>query len=118
MLRRIFGPKREEVAGGWRRLHNEELHNLYASPDIVRVIKSRRMGWAGHIGRMGEMKNACKILVGKWEGKRPLGRPRRRLEVNIRMDLKEIVWVTVDWILLSRDQWRDFVNTVMNFRVT
>jgi hypothetical protein len=90
-LRRIFGPKREEVAGGWRRLHNEELHNLHTSPDIIRVIKSRRMRWAGHIACMGKMRNAYNILVGKPEGKRPLGRPRCRWK-NIRMDIKEIRW--------------------------
>jgi hypothetical protein len=77
-LRRIFRPQGEEVAGGWRRLHNEGFHNLYASPNIIRVIKSRRMRWAGHVSRMGEMRNAYKILVGKPEGKRPLGRPKRR----------------------------------------
>jgi len=90
MSRRIFGPKREEVVGGWRRLHNQELHNLYASPNIVRVIKSRRMRWTGHVTRMKEIRNACNILVGKSEGKRPFGRPRRRCEGNIRTDVKEI----------------------------
>jgi hypothetical protein len=78
VLRRIFGPKREEVAGDWRRLHNEELHNLHASPNVIRVIKSKRMSWTGHVARMEEMRNAFKILIGKSEGKRPLGRPRRR----------------------------------------
>jgi hypothetical protein len=78
VLRRIFGPRREEVAGGWRRLHNEELHNLYASSNIIRVIKSRRMRWAEHRPCMGKMRNAYKILVGKPEGKRQCGRPRRR----------------------------------------
>jgi hypothetical protein len=78
----MFRPKREEVAGGWRILHNEELHNLYASLDIIRVIKSRRTRWAWHVARMGEMRNAYNILIGKPEGKRPLGRPRRRCEDN------------------------------------
>jgi hypothetical protein len=89
VLRRIFGPKRDEVTGEWRKLHNEELHNLYSSPDIVRQIKSRRMRWAGHVAPMGEEKTLYKVLVGKPEGKRPLGRPRRRWEDGIRMDLRE-----------------------------
>jgi hypothetical protein len=76
LLRRIFGPKRDEVTGDWRKLHNEELHNLYSLPDIIRMIKSRRMGWAGHIAHTGEKRNACRNLKGKPEGKRPLGRPR------------------------------------------
>jgi hypothetical protein len=74
VLRRIFGPKRDEVTGGWRKLHNEELHNLYSSPSIIRMIKSRRMRWAGHVARMGEKRTAYRILVGNPEGKRPLGR--------------------------------------------
>jgi hypothetical protein len=78
VLRRIFGPKREEVIGGWRKLHSEELHNLYSSPSIIIITKSRRMRWAGHIARMGAKRNEYRILVGKPEGKRPLGRPRRR----------------------------------------
>jgi hypothetical protein len=78
VLRRIFGPKRDGVTGGWRKLHNEELHNLYSSPSIIRIIKSRRMKWAGHVARMGENRNVYRLLVGKPEGKRPLGRPRRR----------------------------------------
>jgi hypothetical protein len=90
VLRRIFGPKRDEVTRGWRKLHNEELHNLYSSPSIIRVIKSRRMRWAGHVARMGERRNAYRILVVKPEGKRPLGRPRRRWVDNIKMDLREI----------------------------
>jgi hypothetical protein len=94
--RRIFGPKREEVAGGWRTLHNEELHNLYASPNIIGVMKSRRMRWAGRIAHMRKMINAYKILVRKPERKRPLRRPRSRWEDNIRMDLG------VDWIRLSQ----------------
>jgi hypothetical protein len=78
MMRRIFGPKKDGVTGGWRKLHNEELHNLYSSPSIIRIIKSWRMRWAGHVARMGEKRNVCRSLVGKPEGKRPLGRPRRR----------------------------------------
>jgi hypothetical protein len=76
--RRIFGPKRNEVTGEWRKLHNEELHNLYSSPDIIRQVKSRQMRWAGHVARMGEERKLYKVLVGKPEGKRPLGRPRSR----------------------------------------
>jgi hypothetical protein len=100
-------------------LHNEELHNLYSSPNIIRMIKSRRMRWAGHVARMGETRNACRILVGKPEGKRPLGRPRRRWVDNIKIDLREIRWDGMDWIDLAqdRDQRRALVNTVMNLRV-
>jgi hypothetical protein len=87
-LRRIFGPRRDEVMGDWRKLHNEELHNLYSSPNIIRKIKSRRMRWAGHVARMAES-NAYRILVGKPEGKRPLERPRRRRADNIKINLKE-----------------------------
>jgi hypothetical protein len=90
VLRRIFGPKRDEVTGEWRKLHNEELNNLYSSPDIIRQVKSRRMRWVGHVARMGEERKVYKVLVGKPEGKRPLGRPRRRWEDEIRMDLREI----------------------------
>jgi hypothetical protein len=87
VLRRIFGPKREEVTGEWRRLHNEELNDLYSSPNIIRVIKSRRMRLAGHVTRMGEGRGAYRILVERPEGRRPLGRPRLRWEDNIKMDL-------------------------------
>jgi hypothetical protein len=90
VLRRIFGPKRDEVTGEWRKLYNEELHNLYSSPNIIRMIKSRRMRWTGHVARMGEKRNAYRILVGKPEGRRPVGRPRRRWVDNIKMDLREI----------------------------
>jgi hypothetical protein len=90
VLRRIFASKRDEVTGEWRKLHNEELHNLYLSPDIIRQVKSRRMRWAGHVARMGEERKVYKVLVGKPEGNRPLGRPRRRWEDGIRMDLREI----------------------------
>jgi hypothetical protein len=96
VLRRIFGPKRDEVIEGWRKLHNEELHNLYCSPSIIRIIKSRRMTWAVNVARVGENMNAYRILVGKPEGKGPLGRPRRRWEDNIGMDLREIGWGGMD----------------------
>jgi hypothetical protein len=88
VLRRLFGPKRDEVTGGWRKLHNEELHNLYSSPTKSRLIKSRRMRWAGHVARMGVKSNVCRILVGKPERKRPLRRPKRRGMNNIKMDLR------------------------------
>jgi hypothetical protein len=96
VLRRIFGPKRDEVTGGWRKLHNEELHGLYSSPSIVRVIKARMMRWAGHVARMREVRGAYNILVGRPEGRRPLGRPRRRWEDNIKMDLRETGFGDVD----------------------
>jgi len=103
VLRRIFGPRRDEVTGESRRLHNEELSDLYSSPNIVRVIKSRRMKWAGHVARIGEERGAYRVLVGKPEGKRPLGRPRRRWVDNIRMDLQEVGYGSVDWIGLAQD---------------
>jgi hypothetical protein len=89
VLRRIFGPKRDEVTGEWRKLHSEELHDFYSSRDIIRQVRSRRMRWAGHVARMGEERKVYKVLMGKPEGKRPLGRPRRRWEDGIRMDLRE-----------------------------
>jgi hypothetical protein len=92
VLRRIFGPKRNEVTGEWRNLYNGELHNLYSSPDIIRQIKSRRMRWAGHLARVGEGRKVYRVLVGKPEGKRSLERPRRRWEDGIKMDLREIGW--------------------------
>jgi hypothetical protein len=92
VLRRIFGPKRDEVTGEWRRLHDEELNDLYSSPNIIRVIKSRRMRWTGHVARMGEKRSAYRIFMGIPEGRRPLGRPRRRWEDNIIMDLQEVGW--------------------------
>jgi hypothetical protein len=92
VLRRIFGPTRDEVTGEWRKLHSGELHNLYSSPDIIREIKSRRMRWAGYVARMGEGRDVYRVLVGKPEGKRPLERPRHRWEEGIKMDLKEIGW--------------------------
>jgi hypothetical protein len=119
VLRRILGPKRDEVTGGWRKLHNEELHNLYSSASIIRLIKERSMRWAGHVARMGEKRNACRILVGKPERTRPLGRPRRRWVDNIKIVSREIKWDGVDWIDMAqdRDQWRVLVNTVLNLRV-
>jgi hypothetical protein len=119
VLRKIFGPKREEDRS-WRELHNDELHSLYSSPNIFRVIKSRRMSWAGHVARMGERRGAYRVLVGKPEGKRPLGRPRRRWEDNIKLDLREIGIDGANWIRLARDrfQWWAFVNTVVNLRVS
>jgi hypothetical protein len=94
----------QEGGRGWRRLHNEELHNLYISPDVTRVIKSRRTRWEGHVARMGEVRNAYKILVGKPEGKRPRGRYRHRWEDNIRMDIREIGWEGVAWIHPAHDR--------------
>ena len=114
----VFGPRRDEVTGEWRRLHNEELNDLYSSPNMARVIKSRRMRWAGHVARMGEERMAYRVLVGKPEGKRPLGRPRRKWVDNIRMDLQEVGCWYVDWIGLAqdRDRWRTLLNAVMNLR--
>jgi hypothetical protein len=107
------------VTGGWRKLHNEELHGLYCSPSIVRVTKARRMRWAGHVAHMGEVRSAYNILVGRSEGRRPLGRPRRRWEDNIKMDLREMGFGDVYWIhwAQDRDRLRAVVNTVMNLRV-
>jgi hypothetical protein len=106
VLRRVFGPKRVEVMGEWRKLHNKELHDLYSSPSIIRIIMWRRMRWSGHVARMGEKRNAYRLLVGKPEGKRPLGRPRLRWVNNIRMDLGEVGWGDVDWIGLAQDRNR------------
>jgi hypothetical protein len=106
VLRRIFGPKRDRVKGGWRKLHNEELHNLYSSRSIIRILKSRRMRWAGHVARMGEKRNVYRLLEGKPEGKRPLGRPRHRRIDNIKMDLLEIGLSVVDWTGLTQDRYR------------
>jgi hypothetical protein len=105
--RRIFGPKRDKVTGGWRKLHNEELHDFYSSLSIIRIIKSSWMRWNGHVARMWEKRNAYRLLAGKPEGKRPLGRPRRRWVDNIKLDLAEIGWGGVDWIGLAqdRDKW-------------
>jgi hypothetical protein len=119
VLRRIFGPKRDEVTRDWRKLHNEELHNLYSSPNIIRMIKSWRVRWVGHVEQMVEKRNAYRRLVGKPEGKRQLGRPRRKWVDNIKMDLRGIGWDGMDWIDLAqdRDQCGALVNTVMNLRV-
>jgi hypothetical protein len=107
------------VTEEWRNLHNEELRYLYSSPSIIRIIKSRRMRWVGHVARMCENGNAYRLLVEKPEGKIPLGRPRRRCVNNIRMDLGEVGWGDVDWTGLSQDRnrWRALVNSVLNFRV-
>jgi hypothetical protein len=119
VLRKIFGPKRDEVSGEWRKLYNEEFRDLYSSPSIIRIIKSIRMRWAGHVARMGEKRNAYRLLVGKPKGKRPLARPRRMWLDNIKMDLLEKGWGGVDWTGLAqdRDKWRALVNEVMKLRV-
>jgi hypothetical protein len=126
VLRRIFGLKRDEVTGEWRKLHNKELCDLYSSPSIIRIIKSRRMRRAGHVARRGEeKKNTYRLILGKPEGRRPLGRPIHRWVDNIRMDLGEVGWGDVDWIglALDRNRWRAFVNwgalvnLVLNLRV-
>jgi hypothetical protein len=104
VLRRIFGPKRDEVTREWTKLHSGELHNLYSSSDIIRQIKSGRMRWAGHVARVGQGRNVYRVLVRKPEGKRPLGRPRRRWEDGIKMDLREIdrgVWSGFTWLRIG-----------------
>jgi hypothetical protein len=103
VLRRIFGPKREE-GGSWRKLHNDELHSLYSSPNIVWVIKSRRMRWVRHVAHMGERRGVYKVLVGRPEGKRPLGRPRHRYENNIKLDFREIGISGANWIQLAQNR--------------
>ena len=115
MLRRVFGPNRDEVTGEWRKLYNEELNDLYSLPNIVRVVKSRRMRWTGHVAHMREDRVVHRVLVGKPEEKKPLERPRRRWEDNIKMDLQEVG----DWMELAqdRDRWRALVGTVRYFRV-
>jgi hypothetical protein len=119
VLRRIFGPKRDEVTGEWRKLHNEELRDLYSSPSIIRVIKLRRIRLAGNLARMVEKRNACRLLMEKSKGKRPLGRPRRRWVDNIRMDLGDVRGGDVDWINLvqDREQCWSLSDMTMNFRV-
>ncbi|KAJ4440903.1 hypothetical protein ANN_10750 [Periplaneta americana] len=119
VLRKIFGAKRDEVTGEWRKLHNTELHGLYSSPDIIRNIKSRRLRWAGHVARMGESRNAYRALIGRPERKIVLGRPRRRWEDNIKMDLREVGYDDRDWINLAQDmdRWRAYVRAAMNLRV-
>jgi hypothetical protein len=116
---RIFGPKRDEVTGELRKLNNEELHELYSSSSIIRIIKPRRMRWAGHVSRMGEKRNMYRLLAKKPEGKRTLGRPRHRWLDNIRIGLVEVGWGDVDWIGLvqDRNRWRALVNSVLNLRV-
>jgi len=115
VFRRIFGSNRDEVTMGWRKLHNERLNDLYC----VRVIKSRIMRWTGHVARTGDRRGILRVLVGKPEGKRPLGRPRRRWKDNIKMDLQEVGCGIMDWIELAqyRDKRRALVNAVMNIRV-
>jgi hypothetical protein len=107
------------VTGEWRKLHNKELHDLYSSPSIIRIIKSQRMRRAGHVARIGEKRNAYRLLVGKPEGRRPLRRPRRRWVDNIRIDLGEVGWGDLDWIGVAKDRnrWRALVNLVLNLRV-
>jgi hypothetical protein len=117
LLRTVFGPKRAE--GDWRKLHNGELRDFYSSSSIIRTIESRRMRWAGHVARMGEKRNMYRLLVGKAERKRSLGRPRRRWVDNIRMDLGEVGWGDVVCISLAKDRnrWRALVNLVLNLPV-
>jgi hypothetical protein len=119
VLRRVFGPRRDEMTGEWRELHNEELNDLYSLPNIVRVVKSRRMRRAGHVVRMGEERGVHRVLVGKPKGKRPLGRPRRRWEDNMKMALQEAGGGRGDWRELAqdRDRWRTLESTVKNLRV-
>ena len=119
VLRRVFGPTRDDVTGEWRKLHNEKLSDLYSLPNIVRVVKSRRMRWAGHVARMREGRGVHRVRVGKPEGKRPVGRPRRRWEENIKMDLHEVGGSCGDWMELAqdRDRWRALVGTVRNLRL-
>ena len=118
ILWRIFGSQRNENRD-WRRLHNDELYNLYRSPNIVRVIKSRRLRWTGHVARIEEGRSAFKMLIGKPIGKRLLGRPKRRWEDNIRMNLKEIGISTRNWVdsAQDRDYWRALANAALNIRV-
>jgi hypothetical protein len=119
VLRRIFGPKRDEVTGELRKLHNEELRNLYYSLSIIRMIQTRRLRMAGRVARMGKKRNAYRLLVGKPEGKKPPGRQRRRWVDNISMDLGEVGWGDVNWIGLPqvRNRWRALVYSVLNLRV-
>jgi len=119
VLRRLFGPKKGEVTGEWRKQHNEELNELYCSPNVFRVKKSKRIKWAEHVARMGEKRGVYRVLVGKPEGKRPLGRPRPRWEDDIKIDLQEFGCGGMDWIEVAhgRDRWRALVNAVMNLRV-
>jgi hypothetical protein len=106
VLRGIFGPKVEEVTREWRKLHNEELHILYSSPTVLRVIISRRMRWAGHVARMERVRGLYRVLVGKSKGKRPLGRPKSRWEDNSVMNLEKVECLAMDWIELAQDRER------------
>jgi hypothetical protein len=119
VLRRICGPKGDEVTGEWRKLHNKELRDLYSSPSIITIIKSRKMRWAGNVARMREKRNVYMLLVEKPKGKRQLGRPRRRWMDNIRLDLGEVGWGGVDWIGLAQDRnrWTALLNSVLNLRI-
>ena len=119
VLRKIFGAMRDKITEVWRKLHNAELHALYSSPNIIRNLKSRQLRWARHVARMEQSRNAHRVLVGKPKGMRPLGRPRRRREGNIKMDLREAGCDPGVWIALAedRDQWRAYVRAVMNLRV-
>ena len=119
MLRIVLGPRRDEATREWRKLHNEELNYPYPAPNTVPVIKSRRMRWVGHVARMGERSDVYRVLVGKPERKRPLGRHRRRWKDNIKMDLQEVGCGGMDWIELAqdRDRWRALVNALMNPQV-
>jgi hypothetical protein len=119
VLRRVFGPRRDEVTGEWRKLHNDELNELYSLPNIVRVVKLRRMRWAGRVAHMGEERGVHRVLVGKPKGKRPLGRSSCRWEDNIKMDVPEVGGDRGDWMELAqdRDGWRTLVSTVKNLRV-
>jgi hypothetical protein len=119
VLRRMFGPKRDGVTGEWRKPHNEELHNLYSLSSIIRIFRSRRMRWMGHVEQMGEKRIVYRLLVGKPQGKRPLGGPRRRWIGNVKMGLLEIAFIVVEWIGLAqvRYRWRALVNVVLNLRV-
>jgi len=118
-LRRIFGPMRDEVTGEWRKAHNEELNDLFSSPNIVQVVKSRRMRWAVNVACIAESRGVYRFLVGKPEGKMPFGRLRRRWDDNNKMDLQEVGCGGMDWIELTvdRDRWQALVNAVMNLRV-
>ena len=119
VLRKIFGGMKDEITGEWRKLHIDELHALYSSPNIIRSLKSRRLRWAGHVARMEQFRNAYRVLVGKPERKRLLGRPRRRWEDNIKMNLREVGCDPGEWIDLAedRDQLQAYVRVVMNIRV-
>jgi hypothetical protein len=119
VLSRIFGPKRDEVRRGWRKLHNEELHTLYCLPSIIKIIMLRRMRWVGHVAQMEKKRNVYRLLVGKPEGKRPIARPRCMWVDNIKVDLLEMELCDVDWISVAKDRysWRALVNAVMNLQV-